>query len=315
MLGPAPAGVPVSDMILGAGLLASVLCTVIPRSRFTQSMGLLGLGVLCTLAWLRLGSVDVALAEASIGGGILAALLVWLSFHAPAHSSPDAAAEPRWSWLRPAAGTVCAAALVLVFAAVWLRAEQALPAWDAALRQEMTIDGVEHEITGVLLVFRFYDTLLETAVLMLTAVAALALGRDETSAGLPAVSQPLSSAGQPVIPSTLHWLVRVLAPVLLLLGLWLLFAGSTDSGGAFQSGAVLCAVLILLRSSQVPLGGLTRVWLRPALVAGVIVFILAALTHLAAPFSFPVLLTVEILLALGIAAGLYALYLSLENPT
>ena len=41
--------VPAADLVLGVGLLASVLCTVLPRTRFAQSMGLLGLGVLTTL--------------------------------------------------------------------------------------------------------------------------------------------------------------------------------------------------------------------------------------------------------------------------
>ncbi|MCH8560962.1 MULTISPECIES: hydrogenase subunit MbhD domain-containing protein [unclassified Nesterenkonia] len=304
-------GVPAADLVLGAGLLASVLCTVLPSSRFAQSMGLLGLGVLTTLAWLRLGSVDVALAEAGIGGGILAALLVWVSVGSPAQPSPDAATAPRWTWLRPVVGTLSAITLIVVAAAVWLRAEQSLPAWDAALTANMGLTGVEHEITGVLLVFRFYDTLLESAVLMLTAVAVLALGHGDVGprAGL---SGALSPA--PPIPASLHWLIRVFAPVLFLAGLWLLFAGSTDSGGAFQSGAVLCAVLILLHSAHVPLGKLTVSWLRPVLVAGVVVFILAALAHLNAPFSFPVLLTIEILLTLGIAAGLYAIYLCLDDP-
>ncbi|GAA1114792.1 hydrogenase subunit MbhD domain-containing protein [Nesterenkonia jeotgali] len=303
-------GVPAADLVLGAGLIASVLCTVLPRSRTAQSMGLLGLGVLATLAWLRLGSVDVALAEAGIGGGILAALLVWVSVSSPTAPAPDGASAPRWPWLRPAVGTLCAITLTLIAGAVWLRAEQSLPAWEAALTEGMDLTGVEHEITGVLLVFRFYDTLLESAVLMLTAVAVLSLGRGEAGPhhGLPATAAP-------PVPASLHWLMRVFAPVLFLAGLWLLFAGSTDSGGAFQSGAVLCAVLILLRSAHVPLAKLTVGWLRPMLVAGVLAFSLTALAHLEAPFSFPVLLTVEILLTLGIAAGLYAIYLSLENPT
>lgn len=304
-------GVPAADLVLGVGLLASVLCTVLPHSRLAQSMGLLGLGVLTTLAWLRLGSVDVALAEAGIGGGILAALLVWISVRSPAQPSPDASTAPRSPWLRPAVGTLSAVTLILIAAAVWLRAEQSLPAWDAAVTAAMDRTGVEHEITGVLLVFRFYDTLLESAVLMLTAVAVLALGREDVG---PRAGLSAALGAQPPIPASLHWLIRVFAPVLFLAGLWLLFAGSTDSGGAFQSGAVLCAVLILLRSAHVPLEKLTLRWLRPVLVAGVVAFILAALTHLSAPFSFPVLLGIEILLTLGIAAGLYAIYLCLENP-
>ena len=38
--------------------------------------------------------------------------------------------------------------------------------------------------------------------------------------------------------------------------------GSSDSGGAFQSGAVLAGALILLRSAGVPLDRLTGRWPR-----------------------------------------------------
>ena len=50
--------------------------------------------------------------------------------------------------------------------------------------------------------------------------------------------------------------------------------GSSDSGGAFQSGAVLAGALILLRSAGVPLDRLTGRWLRPLLIVGVIGFIM-----------------------------------------
>ena len=76
-----------------------------------------------------------------------------------------------------------------------------------------------------------------------------------------------------MVPPPLRWFVRAVAPGLVLLGLWLLFAGSSDSGGAFQSGAVLAGALILLRSAGVPLDRLTVRWLRPLLIVGVIGFI------------------------------------------
>src|SRR5699024_9688762 len=212
-----------------------------------------------TLIWLRLGSADIALAEAGLGGGLLGAVLVLLAAAPRDAQGPDS--RPRgWTsparWAAPVLGRVAGAALVVVLSAVWLRVEQTMPAWSAPLASQMPIgaesgSGVTHEITGVLLAFRAYDTLLESAVLMLAAVGALALRQHGDRIPAPAASQAAPGAAGPSALSAgttgLVWLVRVIAPVLLLAALWLLFAGSTDSGGAFQSGAVLAALLILLR--------------------------------------------------------------------
>lgn len=300
------------------------------------------MGALTSLIWLRLGSVDVGLAEAGLGGGILGALLVWLAIRSPSSASPDAApnalggdagtdpsqsersldrTRPSLYWLRPLLGCAAGSSIAVGLCLVWLEVTQTLPAWSGPVEREMEGTGVTHEITGVLLAFRAYDTLLESAVLMLAGVAVIALGRDT---GLHQLGEP-----QPPVPAPMHWLIRVSAPVLLLAGLWLLFAGSSDSGGAFQSGAVLCALLILLRTAHVyPSRARVEPWVRPLLVAGVIVFILAGLLGplLADPlmgeawlswqpeWAAAEILTVEIMLTLGISVGLFVMYLTLENP-
>ncbi|WP_290655276.1 MnhB domain-containing protein [Kocuria sp.] len=312
------------DLALGVAVLATTAATVLPRTRSVQAMSFLGLGVLMTLVWLRLGSVDVALAEAALGSGLLSAVLVWLAVRspdphvtagAPGASGAGQPARPRPTWVRGAVGIVCGAVIVTVTAGVWLRVEQTLPAWEEPLAQNLADTGVTHEITAVLLGFRAYDTLLESAVLMLAGVTALALGRD---GGLTPARYRV-----PVVPPPLRCFVRAVAPGLVLLGLWLLFAGSSDSGGAFQSGAVLAGALILLRSAGVPLDRLTVRWLRPLLIVGVIGFILTGVLAVALgnawlgwspEWSFAAMLTVEIALTAGITAGLYMLFLGLEDP-
>lgn len=336
------------DWILTATALVAAAVVIVPRStlqhaRIVQVMGFLLLGVVVSLIWLRLGSVDVALAEAALGGGLLGGALVYIAAAPRSHQEPPA----RLSWLVPVMGAAAGAVLVMVLAAVWLRVEQTMPEWSGPLAAELPDTGVEHGITAVLLAFRAYDTLLESAVLMLAGLAALSLRvecvpmcRISGSAGsFPTFrhTQPgngprsRSTAAQNGPPSALSWMVGLTAPVLLLAGLWLLFAGSSDSGGAFQSGAVLAALLILVR-----VAGFAPQWLAPprlssvpgrvmstALVAGVVVFILAGVLGpmLGEPWlswdpawAFAAILTVEVLLAAGIAAGLYSLYLALEDP-
>ena len=196
--------------------------------------------------------------------------------------------------------------------AMQTRAEQAAPAWSGPLATRLPETGVEHGVTAVLLGFRAYDTLLESAVLMLAGLAALAIG---TSGGPGLTAVPPRITGMPATA------LRVLAPALLLLGLWLVFAGSSGPGGAFQSGAVFAGLLVLLHLSGVRVPGLRRL-LTPALVVGVLVFLAAAVPGVAgspawldwsAGPTFALVLTVELSLTLGITAGLYALFLALEE--
>lgn len=337
---PEDVSLAVPDIALGLALLTAAGCALIPRSRLALAAGFLSLGALTALVWLRLDSVDVGLAEAGLGGGILGALLVWLAIRSPHSPAPDSAEAD--SSTQPISGTRrtarpvlyprtllgCAAGAVLGvgLCLVWFQVLHALPAWSEPLEEQMETTGVTHEITGVLLAFRAYDTLLESAVLMLAGVAVMALGQSghRRDGDLHQLSLP-----QPEVPSALRWLVRLCAPVLLLAGLWLLFAGSSDSGGAFQSGAVLCSLLILLRTAHaLPSRERTEPWIRPLLIGGVVVFILAGLVGplLADPFlseawlswqpqwATAAVLSVEILLTIGIAVGLFLMYLTLENP-
>lgn len=305
-------GVGILDLVLSVGVLLAGGMALGRRSRRVQTGAFLSLGVILSLVWLRLGSLDVAFAEAALGTGLLSAVLVWLGVH-PAPEGESRRTAP--AWLTASVGVLVGALLTVVVGAVLLRAEQRLPDWSAPLDTELPATGVEHAITGVLLAFRGYDTLLESAVLLFAGVVVLAVGRDN---GLAHVLMP-----QPALPSIFRFYARIAAPVLLLLGLWLLFAGSSGPGGAFQSGAVLAGLLILLRTAQVDLSAPTRWWLPLLLVVGVIVFILAGLLGPVVGYpwlswegdwAFAAILTVEVFLTAGITAGLYLLYLGLENP-
>lgn len=306
----------VVDLILGAGLLLVAALALFARSRQATSMAFLGLGVLMTLSWLRLGSIDVALAEAALGTGLLSALLVWLATRTS--NPPGGHRGPRGvrRWLEAGIGIAAGAVISVAALVVWARIPPGLPLWATPLPERMAHTGVSHEVTGVLLAFRAYDTLLESAVLMFAGVAVLALGRDHGS--------PEAAPSPPTpVPSTYGWLVRTTAPALLLVVLWLLFVGSTDAGGAFQAGALLAGLLVLMHTAGLPAPTAASRWLRPLLVAGVIIFILAGLIGPLTgrawlgwdpTWAFAAVLTVEIFLAAGIAVGLYLIYLTLPNP-
>lgn len=175
--------------------------------------------------------------------------------------------------------------------------------------QRIDESGVEHPVTAVLLNFRAYDTWLEVAVLLLAAWGALAL-RQSTR-----LSEEAS--GAPAGP-VLTWLIRVLVPLAIVVGVYLLWLGTDSPGGAFQAGAVLGAAGVLLRlSGYRSVGLLAAPVLRASLMAGFAGFLLLATflflfgwTFLEFPPEFAGLLiiAVELLITWSVAVSFVALF-------
>lgn len=167
------------------------------------------------------------------------------------------------------AAQLAAALLSLAFAlatgAALLLAPEPVHELPTQISAALPASGVDNPVTAVLLNFRSYDTLLEIAVLLIAAVAGLALQQSA------ATHPPLEHLEDALLPRLLQWL----APLMLLLAAYLLWAGSKLPGGAFQGGAVLAAAGVLLRVSG--FGMMTRPWLlRAGLVLGLAVFLLVA---------------------------------------
>jgi multisubunit Na+/H+ antiporter MnhB subunit len=108
--------------------------------------------------------------------------------------------------------------------------------------------GVTHPVTAVLLNYRGYDTLLEIAVLLLALLAILAVVGE-------APASP-TRAAHPVLQA----LARLAVPLMVVVAVYLLWAGAFRPGGAFQAGALLAAAAVLLH-----LVGLLPSWSRPRL--------------------------------------------------
>jgi multisubunit Na+/H+ antiporter MnhB subunit len=176
---------------------------------------------------------------------------------------------------------------------------------DAAL----AASGVSHPVTAVLLAFRGYDTLLEVGVLLLTVVVAAAL-REAQPDGADRIG-----AANPL----LHAVTGVLLPLMLLVAGYLLWAGSTRPGGAFQAGAVLAACGVLLRLSGTRLGWLEHPpWLlRAGLAAGLLAFVAVGTASLLTGAAFlaypealagPLILFIETALSVSIGLALLSLF-------
>jgi multisubunit Na+/H+ antiporter MnhB subunit len=162
--------------------------------------------------------------------------------------------------------------------------------------QSLPATGATHPVTGVLLGFRAYDTLLEVAVVLL---AVLAAGAARAAQG-PAPAAPIDAPAA----ALLRALVNLLVPTAILAAGYFLWAGTHSPGGAFQAAAVLGAGGLLLRLAHViPAPDADSAPVRLALAAGPGFFIAAFAANALAVLLLPV----EGLLALSIGLALVCL--------
>lgn len=294
------------DLLLLATLLWLAWRLLASADLFKAVVLFIAFSLLLALAWVRLNAPDVALAEAAIGAGITGALLMV----ALGRLSPEDACPHR---LHPTLGQRLSAPLLISLAvpaavAILLSSLLTLPETAAGLAPLVTShlaqSEVAHPVTAVLLNFRGYDTLLEVAVLVLAVLGIWCLGE----------AQVLTLPGS--VSPVLLGMTRVLLPVLVLTGGYLLWLGGHAPGGAFQAGALLAAGAVLwLFAGQMLSSRWSDLPLRLLLLLGFQVFLATAAVPvlqgnllLAYPpgWAKTMILLVETLLAGSIAAVLAA---------
>ncbi|QPB83103.1 DUF4040 domain-containing protein [Pseudoalteromonas rubra] len=64
------------DLLLGCGAVVTAVLCLTAKDLFQAILLFISMGLLVTLAWVRLGAWDVAIAEAAIGAGLTGALLI-----------------------------------------------------------------------------------------------------------------------------------------------------------------------------------------------------------------------------------------------
>ncbi|WP_395666113.1 hydrogenase subunit MbhD domain-containing protein [Methylocella sp.] len=298
------------DLGLAALVAATAAWTILTRAAFSAAVGYVAYGLLLALVWVRLSAVDVAIAEAAIGGGVTGVLLIGAARRIG--DAPCAAGDRPGLPVRLAAGALCALC-ALALAGVILSLPQHGPGLSAQVAAHLEPTGVGNPITATLMVFRSFDTLLEKIVLVLAVVGVWSLTPDRFWGGAP---------GAPALPrrhGALPFLARALPPLGLVVGIHLVWVGKDEPGGAFQGGAVVAAmwlVMLLARVSQAP--SVRSRPLRLALIVGPALFVVSGVLGLftagavfAVPeaWSVPLILVVEAFMTLSIAATLPMLVL------
>lgn len=295
------AEVGVLDLVVGVSVvLAAVLVLWAPR--LAGAVAFLVFGVILTALWALLRAPDIALAEAALGTGVTGAL--FLEAVTREHRAPGQSKAVTWG----SAALAVVIAVALVAAMGNLTAATPPIGLGGEVAANLDASGVEHPVTAVLLAFRSFDTLLEIAVLLVAVVAATTLAdlfRDEDLFA----RQPQLRRSAPLLAS---YVPRIL-PLLVLIGGWILFAGSKLPGGAFQAGAVLGAALVLLRiagrrhtSGSFAVVG-TTIGMIAFLLAAIIGLTYGAWLALRGPSAEPIIVVLETVLAVAIAVALAAM--------
>ncbi|MGY6704151.1 hydrogenase subunit MbhD domain-containing protein [Roseinatronobacter sp.] len=294
------------DLALCALIVCVSLATVAGGGIFRAIIFFITYGLFLAIGWARLGAFDVALAEAAIGAGLTGVLL--LAAHGRLRRMRTKAVVQRTGLNLPAA--LAATAMTGALGWAWF----ALPAPSVPdLSQSIAQTGVGNPVTAVLLNFRAWDTLLESIVLLAALLGVWMLAREEDW------NTPLGPRYHALSGGVLVGFGRLLPPVGLIFGAYLVWAGAESVGGAFQGGTVLAAVgLVALMANVLPAPSISQAGLRIALVLGPGVFLCTGLLAAALGSDFlsiapevakAMILTIEIALSISIAVTLALLVL------
>ena len=282
------------DLVIGLLILSLAGAALYTPSLRSCLSLFLAFGIVVTLGWARLGAPDLALAEAAIGAGLTGALLFSALVSIP-EDPPENLSSP----LVGLSALFCVLVFILIFQVIAAGAGVS-PELPERVLQAMPDSGVNHPVTAVLLNFRSWDTFLELAVLLVALLGARNVLR-------------------PNLALAPTWTVlrvwsKSLAPLLVIVGGYILWRGADAPGGAFQAGALLAAGAVLLRLNKVlPPLRLSSLWVQLTILTGLIVFTVVAVStaffgngwlHYPAGFRKAFILLIEIPATISIAAAL-----------
>lgn len=294
------------DIGLVALLLAVATWSIIARQAFTAVVAFVVYGFLMAIVWVELSAVDVALTEAAIGSGLTGALLIVAQLRRV--ETPSVVERPS-PILRLVAALLSATVAAALAAAVLFMPDPA-PTLAPAVAAN-AVAGLSNPVANVLMAFRAIDTMLEKVVLLIALVGVWSLAPDRLWGGRPGLGYRADPYG------TLTFLARVLPPIGVIVGIYIVWVGASRPGGAFQGGTLLAAMwLLVMKAGLADVAPINRRWLRWSLIAGPAVFLVVGLAglwigdaFLAYPpaYAKPIIVAIEVPMTVTIAVTLVLL--------
>lgn len=291
------------DLALVGLLLALALFMSAVRNTFAAVIAFSAYGLLVGVAWVRLQAVDVALTEVALGSGVIGVLMIG----AAGRLRGCAPLAPAGPFLRVGAALLAATVAVALGLSVWQFAEPA-PTLAPVAMARIGVTGLGNPVTAVLMAYRATDTLLEKVVLVLAVVGVWSLAPDSAWGGRP------GALYRPDPDGVLPFFARVLPPLGVVVGIYLLWVSADEPGSAFAAGTVLAAMWVLvMMAGLADAPAVARTSLRLVVLAGPVVFaavglagMLIADAFLAYPVDYAkaLIIAIEVAMVLSIAAML-----------
>jgi multisubunit Na+/H+ antiporter MnhB subunit len=292
------------DVGLIALLLVIAAWTVIARDPVVGVIIFVVYGLLLALVWVRLAAVDVALTEAAIGSGVTGMLLLGAAIRLAAAAPAGGRAGPTTFVV----AMVLCTMIALGLAAIVLFPPAVVRTLAPITMAHLPESGIGNPVAGVLFVYRALDTLLEKIVLLLALLGVWSLAPDRFWGGVPG----LRLYTQP--NSILAFLAQILPPIGIIFGIYMCWAGADYPGGAFQGGAILAAMwLLVMIAGLQDVPPISRQWVRLLLIVGPATFLAIGLAGIVlagaflaypAGYAKPLIVIVEVTLTLSIAVTL-----------
>jgi multisubunit Na+/H+ antiporter MnhB subunit len=293
------------EIVLAAVVLGLGIWTTVVRETYSATVGFVAYGLLVALVWVRLDAVDVALTEAAIGGGLGGVLL--LGAAARLRNSELVLTQAPGKATQVAAAVLAALTGAALAGAVLLLPDPA-PSLAPTVVGHAWATGMSNPVTNVLMAFRAMDTMLEKVVLLLAIIGVWSLAPDGAWGGHPGPRHQADPRG------VLAFLARLLPPVGIVVGIYILWTGANHPGGAFQGGAILASMwLLTIMAGLTDMPPVSSRRLRLVLIAGPGLFLIVGLVGLWFGAAFlayppalakPLILGIEVAMILTIAATL-----------
>jgi multisubunit Na+/H+ antiporter MnhB subunit len=291
---------------LAALLVAIATWTIAARHAFAAVVVFVVYGLLLAIVWVTLSAINLALTEAAIGSGLTGALLLGAAACLRATETLPMVERP--SEILRLAAALLSATIAAALAAGVLFLPDPAPTLAPAAAANAVATGLGNPVTNVLMAFRAMDTMLEKVVLLLALVGAWSVAPDRLSAERSGPRRQADPDG------LLAFLARLLPPVGIVVGIYILWVGADHPGGAFQAGTILAAMwLLVLMAGLTDAPPMSCRLLRLILIAGPMVFLVVGLgglsigvAFLAYPLAFakPLILAIEVAMTLTITVTL-----------
>jgi uncharacterized MnhB-related membrane protein len=282
------------DVLLLGLLFGLAAWTIFARDAFAAVLGFVAYGLLLALVWVRLHAVDVAMAEAAVGGGLTGVLLLGAAMRL---RTGEVSVERASATFRVLAALL-SAGVALGLALAVLSLPDPAPTLAPAAAEHLAMTELGNPVTAVLMAYRATDTLLEKVVLVLALVGVWSLAPDRFWGGRPGPRQTADPDGP------LALLARLLPPAGIVIGVYILWNSADHPGGAFQGATIIAAMwqlALLAGLSDAP--RLSRGWLRMLLAVGPVTFLAVGLGGLVfgdAFLAYPVAIAKPLILVIEV---------------